>query len=302
MDGNNYIKGCCGKHSSISATITMKAVNVCLLLVAIAQAHAADWAQVQPVYRDRPTFRVASHSKIIGGNIATPGQFPYQVGLFIDGSGFCGGSLISDTVILTAAHCVDGIRIFEAHLGAHDIYDMNEPNRVIVISTDGVAHENFNPATIDNDIAIVRLGFPVGGFGISPVRLPAFSLVNETFSGDRVRVSGWGRTSDATSGVSPELKYVDVSVIDNSQCQAYYGNIINESKICVDTNGGTEGTCHGDSGGPLVIQESDGEYTEIGIVSFGSVDGCESGFPAAFTRVTEYLEWLEINAGVALRP
>ncbi|CAB3365334.1 Hypothetical predicted protein [Cloeon dipterum] len=220
-------------------------------------------------------------SKIIGGNIATPGQFPYQVGLFIDGSGFCGGSLISDTVILTAAHCVDGIRTFEAHLGAHDIFDINEPNKVIVISTDGVAHENFNPATIDNDIAIVRLGFPVGGFGISTVRLPAFSLVNVTFSGDRVRVSGWGRTSDATSGVSPELKYVD---------------------ICVDTNGGTEGTCHGDSGGPLVIQESDGEYTEIGIVSFGSVDGCESGAPAAFTRVTEYLEWLEINAGVALRP
>jgi len=106
----------------------------------------------------------------------------------------------------------------------------------------------------------------------------------------------------AISGISPTLKFVDVTVMTNAECGNYYGNIINDSKICVDTNGGTEGTCNGDSGGPLVITESDGEVTEVGIVSFGSSAGCESGAPAAFTRVSEYLDWLETNAGVTIRP
>ena len=103
-------------------------------------------------------------------------------------------------------------------------------------------------------------------------------------------------------GFSEILKFVDVSVIDNSECADYYGSVINDSKTSVDTNGGSEGTCNGDSGGPLVITESDGQATEVGIVSFGSSAGCESGAPAAFTRVTEYLDWLETNAGVTIRP
>jgi len=106
----------------------------------------------------------------------------------------------------------------------------------------------------------------------------------------------------AISEISPTLKWVEVIVMANSLCDDYYGNIINDSKICTDTDGGTEGTCNGDSGGPLVITESDGIVTEIGIVSFGSSAGCESGAPAAFTRVSEYLDWLETEAGVAIRP
>jgi secreted trypsin-like serine protease len=56
----------------------------------------------------------------------------------------------------------------------------------------------------------------------------------------------------------------------------------------------------GDSGGPLVYQESDGRFTEVGIVSFGSSAGCERGYPAAFTRVTSYLDWIETTTGIAL--
>ena len=54
-------------------------------------------------------------------------------------------------------------------------------------------------------------------------------------------------------------------------------------------------TLQGDSGGPLVYQESDGRYTEVGIVSFGAAAGCELGYPAAFTRVTSYLSWISSN-------
>jgi secreted trypsin-like serine protease len=56
----------------------------------------------------------------------------------------------------------------------------------------------------------------------------------------------------------------------------------------------------GDSGGPLVYLENDGRYTEVGIVSFGSSAGCQRGYPAAFTRVTSYVDWIESNTGISL--
>jgi chymotrypsin len=99
------------------------------------------------------------------------------------------------------------------------------------------------------------------------------------------------------------LKYVDLRVITHDDCLAIYGAlIINENKLCCDAEGGVVSTCNGDSGGPLVITESDGLPTEVGIVSFGVSLGCESGWPAAFTRLTTYLDWLETNAGVTIRP
>ena len=56
----------------------------------------------------------------------------------------------------------------------------------------------------------------------------------------------------------------------------------------------------GDSGGPLIFLESDGIYTQVGIVSFGAAAGCTLGYPAAFTRVTSYLSWISLNTGVRI--
>jgi len=56
----------------------------------------------------------------------------------------------------------------------------------------------------------------------------------------------------------------------------------------------------GDSGGPLVFREDDDRDTEVGIVSFGSSSGCEAGYPAVFTRVTSYLDWIQTNTGVVI--
>jgi hypothetical protein len=56
----------------------------------------------------------------------------------------------------------------------------------------------------------------------------------------------------------------------------------------------------GDSGGPLVFREGDGRYTEVGIASFVHISGCEQGYPAVFTRVTSYLDWIETNTGIVI--
>jgi len=102
--------------------------------------------------------------------------------------------------------------------------------------------------------------------------------------------------------LSPNLRFVDVTVITNAECANFYGDYATANTICTDASGGTATTCNGDVGGPLVITEADGEVTEVGIFSFDSSLGCESGYPAGFTRVTQYLNWLETNAGVTIRP
>lgn len=83
-------------------------------------------------------------------------------------------------------------------------------------------------------------------------------------------------------------------------CNQRFQNLIQPSNIC--TNGANrKSTCNGDSGGPLVIKEQDGTKTVIGLTSFGSSFGCEKGWPAVFTRVSSYLDWISQRTGVKIR-
>ncbi|KAF4520238.1 hypothetical protein B566_EDAN009963 [Ephemera danica] len=321
----------------------MKFLLTCLALVAVVQA--VDWANVKPkVQYVTPVGHSKSkgEGRIIGGSQSEVHQFPYQVGLFMDGLYFCGGSVLSDTIIMTAAHCAEGTGQFEVHLGAQNIYQNNEPDHQVVFTRDYTVHAMWNAQTINNDIAFIRLEAPVSGPGIGIIRLPSRSQQQDTFAGSIATVSGWGAVSDTDTGLSSQLKFANVTVISNSECYIIYGSTINDNKICTDTAGGTQGTCFGDSGGPLAIYEADGLPTQIGIVSFvasagcesGFPDGltrgdsggplaiyeadglptqigivsfvasagCESGFPDGLTRVTYYLDWLEFNAGIPIRP
>merc|ERR1712243_391290 len=99
-----------------------------------------------------------------------------------------------------------------------------------------------------------------------------------------------GKPSDASDGISPVLRDATVDTIT-----------IDKRNICISGNGGTS-TCNGDSGGPLEYLYEDGKYRQIGITSFGSGFGCEIGMPAAFTRVTSFLEWIETHTGIAIDP
>jgi secreted trypsin-like serine protease len=108
-------------------------------------------------------------------------------------------------------------------------------------------------------------------------------------------VSGWGRPSDSSSGISEVLRYVDDRrVLSQEECENYWGNL-NDGVVCIDTTDGG-GSCNGDSGGPLSIPGA--QYEQIGIVSFGSTLGCESGAPAGFTEVTMYRDWISSVTGI----
>jgi len=93
----------------------------------------------------------------VNGALAVRAQFPYQAAIIIDGASFCGGSLISTSAVLTAAHCAQGQGTsFEVHLGALDLSLSTESGRISVTTKEKVFHPGFNPNNLNNDIAILK--------------------------------------------------------------------------------------------------------------------------------------------------
>lgn len=263
-----------------------------LLALAIASASGnpaagVEWRWKSPKPLKTPIGPVKPSARIVGGTEAMPHSWPHQVALFIDDMYFCGGSIISNEWILTAAHCMDGAGFVNVVMGAHNIRE-DEPTQVSVTSFDFKIHEDYDPYMIVNDLAVIKLPEPVTfDDNIQPVGLPP----TEVGVGVDVTPTGWGRDSDSSSGISEILRQVTVPTIANPECDAIYG-VVGDGVICIDSAGG-KGTCNGDSGGPLNL-----DGLTYGITSFGSSLGCEVGFPDAFTRVNYYLDWIETNTGV----
>merc|ERR1712106_719560 len=238
--------------------------------------------------------------KIVGGHEAAENEWPWQVALLIDDAWFRGGSIISENYVLTAAHCVDGASYFDVMAGAHNVRDASEPHRVEVTSFNGWTHPQWNTQDLSNDLALIELPSPMEfNDYISP---SCMTMAGDTaVEGDLVTVTGWGKPSDSAGGISPVLRMVsDLPVITNSDCNDVYG-IVGSGVVCIDTTGG-KGSCNGDSGGPLVTKagmtKAGQAWNQVGIVSFGSSSGCETGLPAGFTRVEYYLDWIKSETGM----
>ncbi|XP_011185180.1 serine protease 1 [Zeugodacus cucurbitae] len=233
--------------------------------------------------------------RITNGKDAAEGQFPYQVGLsFSSSSGgwWCGGSLIDNTWVLTAAHCTSGASSATVYLGA--TVRTNPKVSHSVSSSAFVQHKSYNSITLSNDISLIKIPAVSFSGAIAKVSLPKISSSYSNYSGTKAIASGWGLISDSASAVHSKLQYAQLQVIDNSVCAKTYGSLTITSKtICTATPAGTS-TCSGDSGGPLV---ADGVL--IGVTSFVSRAGCQSGAPAGFVRVTSYLDWIKTNSGVS---
>merc|ERR1712210_329462 len=99
--------------------------------------------------------------RIVGGVEATEHAWPWQVALFIDDAWFCGGSIISENYVLTAAHCADGASYFDVMAGAHNVRESSEPNRVEVTSYNGWTHPLWNSNDLSGDLALVELPSPL---------------------------------------------------------------------------------------------------------------------------------------------
>ncbi|TDG41666.1 hypothetical protein AWZ03_011920 [Drosophila navojoa] len=277
-----------------------------LLLVAVVGANAVDWKSLKSLDVDANVPMIRRHDspagRITRGETAGRNQFPYQAGLLLyveGGAAWCGGTVISERYILTAAHCTDSLTTgVDVYLGAWDRTNKKEEGQqIIFVQTKSViVHEEWDPSTLTNDISLIKLPVEIiFNEYIQPAKLPVKSGQYSTYAGEQAIASGWGKTTDQATGATDILQYITVPIMNNSGCSPWYVGAVSSTNICIKTTGGTS-TCNGDSGGPLVL--NDGSNTLIGATSFGIALGCEVGWPGVFTRVTSYLDWIEQNSGV----
>ncbi|KAE8573470.1 venom protease isoform X2 [Halyomorpha halys] len=244
---------------------------------------------------------------IVGGVNAMSKEFPHMA---LIGYGdkpkidwLCGGSLISPKFVLSAAHCTKpDNRVGQAtwvRLGDLDISINNDDAEPIELRIKRrINHPQYNRQRLYHDIALFELEREVQlNTYIRPLCLSTGNDVDIKSA----MASGWGHTSWGGRG-SSMLQKVNLTVVSNEKCNNNYGRgeyrqqlpngIVEDLMLCAGGQPGKD-TCQGDSGGPLQIEHKSVYcmYSQIGVVSFGK--GCALTFPGVYTRVSNYLEWIE---------
>ena len=150
-----------------------------------------------------------------------------------------------------------------------------------------IVHEKYNPATYENDIALIKLKLPPAGQVIPLADASATLQV-----GQRLEVTGWGATEEG-GGASKDLQKASVPYADTAVCNepASYNGGVRPNMMCAGYREGGIDACQGDSGGPLVWQSPGGSVL-VGVVSFG--DGCARKLKyGIYTRVSAYRHWID---------
>lgn len=259
--------------------------------------------------------------RVVGGVNTGKKEFPWLALIEYTKPGnvighHCGGSLINNRYVLTAAHCVSAIpdnwRLTGVRLGEWDTTtnpdcvkersgktDCNDPY-VDVQVTEVIPHPQYPGNARDqlHDIALLRLRTQVAFTDfIYPVCLPIRpEQQNTIFLGRKMVVSGWGRTeTNATSNIKQKAELESVPTADCNNRYASQRRTVTSSQICA---GGVEGidSCRGDSGGPLVMEELTdgiGNYFLTGVVSYGPTPCGLPGWPGVYTLVSAYINWIE---------
>jgi len=226
--------------------------------------------------------------KIIGGSEAPKHEFPWQISLRQLGSHICGGSLINDRQIISAAHCVKGQIAFldSVVAGAHNrILETGHQKRNIAKME---ANSNFNMQDLADDVSIITVTepFDLSDPNVQPINM--FLATDDAIPPNTVcNSTGWGLTSGGSLFPPNALQWVQIPTHDAEECEQIFGDVITDGMICAGGPG--SGACNGDSGGPLVCPDASGNGKLAGIVSFG-VAGCTSS--TVYTKVSHYEDWI----------
>ncbi|XP_023780495.1 complement factor I isoform X1 [Cyanistes caeruleus] len=233
--------------------------------------------------------------RIVGGEIAGKGEFPWQVAIKdISNESpavHCGGVYIGGCWVLTAAHCVraNRVHLYRVWVGMLStvMYDKEintfKVNQVII-------HENYNASTYENDIALLELKvFGHSECSLEDTSIPACVPWSEYMfkTGDRCKISGWGLEKDYKRTYI--LKWGSVDLFHN--CSELYPGRFLKKMACAGTYDGSTDSCKGDSGGPLVCFDAENVAYVWGIVSWGESCG-ESRHPGVYTQVASYYDWI----------
>jgi len=262
---------------------------------------------------------------ILGGNPAKENQYPWMVALTVDGQtkyhSNCGGSLIDDRTVLTAAHCLcDRVDKYTGNctsfisadrlgvwVGLHDWRVTDEGQEHIGVE-EWLKHPTYvgGSNSQDNDFVLLKLNKRVEWrTEAQPLCLP--ETKSHLYEGDMATVIGWGALEHwhvdwhNASSYPNELREVDVKIISNEQCNNQYHSIT-DNMLCAaeeNENGGKD-SCQGDSGGPLFLERKGVEvrgkkqYEQVGVVSWGKKCALKEK-AGVYARVTAQLDWIKKN-------
>ncbi|KAF7647600.1 hypothetical protein LDENG_00169840 [Lucifuga dentata] len=235
--------------------------------------------------------------RVVGGAPAKPTQIQWQVALEERGKVDCGGAYIGGCWVVTAAHCVrPNPSAFRVKFSLWKKYGTQKTTDIVFVK-DIHIHPKYDPATYENDIALVQLqNLPFTdncvyeNAAISAICVPWTPRLfhpNHTCT-----ISGWGRTTEGKAAVV--LRWANVSLI--ADCQAFYHDRFKPGMMCAGDLDGSVDSCQGDSGGPLVCKDELGVSYLWGIVSWGERCG-QRGFPGVYTQVAHYFEWIRRHTG-----
>ncbi len=281
--------------------------------------------------------------RIVGGDCAAPGAWPWQVALYArptpdkDFSAICGGSIIAERWVLTAAHCVvlqgqvrapGNLFVIEGtnHLGD------GEGRRIAVRRV--IHHESWSPETMENDIALLELGETARS---APVSFATEENAALEVSGKFGTVTGWGVThpfrplkdqngnyipgyfvdehtgqpipaQEAQKFLTKNLRQVELPLKSWQECRAHYEKLkippleskikaMDQRVICAGFPQGGKDSCQGDSGGPLVARDAQNRWVQIGVVSWGPSCAIPDTF-GIYSRTTAFEPWLRAQTSI----
>ncbi|XP_058808148.1 trypsin-1-like [Phymastichus coffea] len=257
----------------------MIAYLLAVIFVGVSNAHSV-----------RPTESIPT-DRIVGGRSAFIQNYPYQVSLQYSGNHICGGSIISESYVVTAGHCIvasadrlsvrAGTSFFERGGTVHSVVKVKR-------------HENYQTnryGVPSNDVAVLKIANP---FTIDATHRPIelFEANKQLSPGTNVVITGWGRTRNFGSPAN-QLQTVTIPIIERNTCDRAYRSFggLPSGQICAGVyDKGGKDACQGDSGGPLAIG---GRLA--GIVSWGN-DCALAFFPGVYTEVAFFRDWINKNA------
>jgi hypothetical protein len=277
-------------HQNRSAASAL-ALAVAVLLATPVQAAGDRAAQG---WTAPSTSRPMKTARIVGGIDVPRGSRSYQVRTNTG----CGGAIIADSWVLTAAHCG---RVTSVRAGVHDLD--NDAEGVTYSVAEYIQHPNFDdPKFNSNDFALVRIN---GTFdpAWTRLKLPDATVMQAVGKpGDPVVVTGWGGTFEGDQ-YEPILKEATIPIVADATCSspvAYGDSLDADTMLCAGPAEGGKDACQGDSGGPLVATYKNEIYS-IGVVSWG--DGCARPDKyGVYAETVKRADWIRSRIGGATPP